>query len=109
MASHFEFKNFSSKYKLFGAIFVHFSATTLGPRHPLKKPLKTQNDQFQFNIQLLGDKMASHFEFQNFPIKNKLLGAILVHFFSPSVVATTLGARGPLEKAPKKANCPFSI
>ena len=84
-------------------------ATTLGLKHPFKKPLRKQNAHFRFNTQLVGNKMASHFEFQHFWSKNKLLGAIFVHFSSPSVVATTLGARAPLEKAPKKAKCPFKF
>ena len=64
------------------------SWTALGSLAPLGDLLKNQNQYFRFNIQLLDDKMASHFEFQLFELKNKRLGSIFVHFFSPKAVVT---------------------
>ena len=64
------------------------SWTALGSLAPLKEPLRMQITHFRFNVQLLDDKMASHFEFQLFEVKNKRLGSIFVHFFSPKAVAT---------------------
>ena len=64
------------------------SRTALGSLAPLKEPLRMQNTHFRFDIQLLDDKMASHFEFQLFEVKNKRLGSIFVYFFSPKAVAT---------------------
>ena len=64
------------------------SRTALGSLAPLGEPLKNRNAHFQFNIQLLDNKMASHFEFQLFEVKNKCMGSIFVHFFSPKAVAT---------------------
>ena len=67
------------------------SRTALGSLAPLKEPLRMQNTHFRFDIQLLDDKMASHFEFQLFEVKNKRLGSIFVHFFSPKAVVTEYG------------------
>ena len=106
MDSYFEFQNISSKNKLLGAILVHFSSPSV-VANPLKKHLRKQNAHFRFNTQLVGAEMASHFEFQNFSSKNKLLRAIFVHFSSPSVVATTLGPGHPLEKPLRKQNDHF--
>ena len=114
MASHFEFQLFELKKKRLGPIFVHFFspravATALGSLAPLKEPLRMQNTHFRFNVQLLGDKMGSHFEFQLFKVKNKLLGSIFVHFFSPKAVADCCWANGTPGRATKKSKCPFSI
>ena len=54
------------------------SRTALGSLAPLKEPLRMQNTHFWFNVQLLGDKMGSHFEFQLFKVKNKLFSSVFV-------------------------------
>ena len=74
---------------------------------PLEEPLKNQNAHFRFNIQLYGDKMALHFECQLFELKNKRLGPIFVHFFSPRAVATALGSLAPLGVPLKNQNPHF--
>ena len=114
MASHFAFQLFELKNKRLGSIFVHFFspravATALGLLAPLKEPLRMQNPHFRFNIQILGDKMALHFEFQLFELKNKRLGSIFVHFFSPKAVADCSWANGTPGRATKKSKYPFSI
>ena len=74
------------------------SRTALGSLAPLKEPLKNQNPHFQFNIQILGDKMALHFEFQLFELKNKRLGSIFVHFLAQKQSRTALGLMAPLKE-----------
>ena len=85
------------------------SRTALGSLAPLKEPLRMQNTHFRFNVQLLGDKMGSHFEFQLFKVKNKLLGSIFVHFFSPRAVATALGSLAPLKEPLRMQNTHFQF
>ena len=114
MASHFEFQLFEVKNKRLGSIFVHFFspkavATALGLMAPLGEPLKNQNPHFRFNIQILGDKMASHFEFQLFEVKNKRLGSIFVHFFSPKAVVDCSWVIGTPGRPTKKSKSVFSI
>ena len=114
MSSHFEFQLFELKNKRLGPIFVHFFspravATALGSLAPLKEPLRMQITHFRFNVQLLDDKMASHFEFQLFEVKNKRLGSIFVHFFSPRAVVDCSWVIGTPGRATNKSKCPFSI
>ena len=114
MASHFEFQLFELKNKRLGSIFVHFFspkavATALGLMAPLKEPLKNQNPHFRFTIQLLDNKMASHFEFKLFELRNKRLGSIFVHFFSPKAVADCSWVIGTPGRATKKSKFAFSI
>ena len=84
-------------------------ATALGSLAPLKEPLRMQNTHFRFDIQLLDDKMASHFEFQLFEVKNKRLGSIFVHFFSPKAVVDCSWVIGTPGRATKKSKSAFSI
>ena len=109
-----KFAIFNAKINFWGPFSSIFSAqeqsrTALGLLAPLEEPLKNQNPHFQFNIQILGDKMASHFEFQLFELKNKRLGSIFVHFFSPKAVADCSWANGTPGRATKNAKYAFSI
>ena len=84
-------------------------ATALGSLAPLKEPLRMQITHFRFNVQLLGDKMGSHFEFQLFKVQNKLSGSIFVHFFSPKAVVDCSWANGTPGRATNKSKSAFSI